>query len=160
MGQPTSHIWSLVRSKNCVLRLDLTLCTASEAIKGYLRSLNPSATVAEITNDFNYNAITIASRQADTCFVMANADSGEDYIIVDGNQGDRNNLTLWHGGDTLILRVAAQCAKTIVVLHTVGPVLVEAWYSHPNISAILWAGLPGQESGNSLLDVLNGAVNP
>jgi beta-glucosidase len=70
------------------------------------------------------------------------------------------NLTLWHGGDELILTTAAQCANTIVVLHTVGAVLVEAWHDHPNVTAILYAGLPGQESGNSLLDVLVGTVNP
>ena len=70
------------------------------------------------------------------------------------------NLTLWHGGDELILTTASQCANTIVVLHTVGPVLVEDWYDHPNVTAILYASLPGQESGNSLLDVLIGTVNP
>lgn len=47
-----------------------------------------------------------------------------------------------------------------MVLHTVGPVLVEAYKQHPNITAILWAGLPGQESGNALVDVLYGRVNP
>lgn len=34
------------------------------------------------------------------------------------------------------------------------------WLDHPNIKAILWPGLPGQESGNSLADVLFGKVNP
>ena len=53
-----------------------------------------------------------------------------------------------------LLTTASQCANTIVVLHTVGPVLVEDWYDHPNVTAILYASLPGQESGNSLLDVL------
>lgn len=27
--------------------------------------------------------------------VFDNADSGESYIVVDGNEGDRNKLTLW-----------------------------------------------------------------
>jgi beta-glucosidase len=72
----------------------------------------------------------------------------------------RQNLTLWHGGDDLILATANQCANTIVVLHTVGAVIMESWYDHPNVTAILYAGLPGQESGNSLLDVLVGTVNP
>jgi len=47
-----------------------------------------------------------------------------------------------------------------VVLHTVGAVLIEYMKNHPNITAILWAGLPGQESGNAITDVLYGKVNP
>jgi beta-glucosidase len=94
------------------------------------------------------------------CLVFGNADSGEGYIIVDGNAGDRKNLTLWQGAEQVIPQVASHCNNTIVVLHTVGPVLVADWYDHPNITAILWAGLPGQESGNSLTDVLYGRVNP
>jgi beta-glucosidase len=34
------------------------------------------------------------------------------------------------------------------------------WVDHPNIKAIVWPGLPGQESGNSLADILFGDVNP
>ena len=70
------------------------------------------------------------------------------------------NLTLWHGGDDLILSTANQCANTVVIMHTVGAVLVESWYDHPNVTAILSAGLPGQESGNAILDILTGTVNP
>ncbi|KAF7170201.1 hypothetical protein CNMCM5623_002698 [Aspergillus felis] len=76
------------------------------------------------------------------------------------NAGDRKNLTLWQNGDVVIQAAAANCKNTIVVLHTVGPVVVTDWYDHPNITAILWAGLPGQESGNGLVDVLYGAVSP
>jgi beta-glucosidase len=89
-----------------------------------------------------------------------NSDSGEGYIVVDGNEGDRNNLTLWRNGDTLIQNVSANCNNTIVVIHSTGPVLVDAWYSNPNVTAILWAGLPGEQSGNSIADVLYGRVNP
>lgn len=43
--------------------------------------------------------------------------------------------------------------------HSVGPVLMP-WANHPNVKAILWPGLPGQESGNSIADVLFGDLNP
>ncbi|KAH7170160.1 glycosyl hydrolase family 3 N terminal domain-containing protein [Dactylonectria macrodidyma] len=95
-----------------------------------------------------------------TAIVFANADSGEGYINVDGNEGDRKNLTLWKNGDDLIKNVSSICPNTIVVLHTVGPVLLTEWYDNPNITAIVWAGLPGQESGNSITDILYGKTSP
>ncbi|KAF8864173.1 glycoside hydrolase family 3 protein [Acephala macrosclerotiorum] len=95
-----------------------------------------------------------------TSIVFVNADSGEGYISVDGNEGDRNNLTLWHSGDDLIKNVSAICNNTIVVIHSTGPTILTEWYDNPNVTAILWAGVPGQESGNSITDVLYGKVNP
>jgi beta-glucosidase len=102
----------------------------------------------------------LVSQDNVTAIVFVNADSGEGYINVDGNMGDRKNLTLWRDGDALVKNVAGWCSNTIVVIHSTGPVLVTDWHSSPNITAILWAGLPGQESGNSIADVLYGKVNP
>ncbi|KAI5465363.1 glycosyl hydrolase family 3 N terminal domain-containing protein [Mariannaea sp. PMI_226] len=103
--------------------------------------------------------LQVISQPDATAIVFANADSGEGYINVDGNEGDRKNLTLWKNGDDLIKNVSSICPNTIVVLHTVGPVILTEWYNNPNITAIVWAGLPGQESGNSLVDLLYGKVS-
>ncbi|KAG2152791.1 glycoside hydrolase family 3 protein [Suillus clintonianus] len=92
--------------------------------------------------------------------VFTNSDSGEGYLTVDGNEGDRNNLTAWNNGDDLILAVAAQNNNTIVVVNSVGPLILEPWIEHPNITAVVWAGIQGQEAGNSIADVLYGAYNP
>ncbi|CAL3964776.1 hypothetical protein PZA11_002296 [Diplocarpon coronariae] len=114
-----------------------------------------------ILDNYATSEINALVSQADvTTIVFVNADSGEGYISVDGNEGDRNNLTLWHSGDDLIKNVSAICNNTIVVIHSVGPTLVGEWYDSPNITAILWAGVPGQESGNSITDILYGKVNP
>ncbi|KAG8751772.1 hypothetical protein FRC12_012265 [Ceratobasidium sp. 428] len=96
----------------------------------------------------------------DVAVVFIASDSGEEYITFDKNKGDRNNLTAWNNGDELIKAVAAANKNTIVVAHSVGPLILEPWVDHPNVTAILWAGLPGQESGNSLVDVLYGMYNP
>ena len=56
--------------------------------------------------------------------------------------------------------VAAQNSKTIVVVHSVGPLILEPWIEHPNVTAVVWAGLGGPETGNALVDVLYGVVNP
>ncbi|KOS19004.1 putative beta-glucosidase A [Escovopsis weberi] len=95
-----------------------------------------------------------------TAIVFANAKSGEGFIVLDGNDGDRKNLTLWKNGDDLIKNVASLCNNTIVVLHTTGPVQLQDYRDHPNITAIVWAGAPGQESGNSLVDILYGVQSP
>ena len=113
-----------------------------------------------ITDNFAASQIKALATAASVSIVFANADGGEGYIAVDGNEGDRKNLTLWQGGDTLIRNVSAICNNTIVVLHTIGPVLIEEYKNNPNITAILWAGLPGEQSGNAIADILYGRVNP
>ncbi|MCJ1343879.1 hypothetical protein MMC31_002077 [Peltigera leucophlebia] len=116
--------------------------------------------VQAITDDWAAKQIAALARQASVSIVFVNADAGETYIVVDGNRGDRNNLTLWHGGDQLVQNVSSRCNNTILVLHTVGPVLLGNYSDNPNITAILWAGLPGEQSGNAIADVLYGRVNP
>lgn len=71
-------------------------------------------------------------------------DSGEGFANVDGNYGDRNNLTLWQGADTAIANVSATCNNTVLVIHSVGAVEIGQYKENPNITAILWAGLPGR----------------
>ena len=90
------------------------------------------------------------------------------------------NLTAWHGGDDLVLAVAAQNNNTIVIVNSVGPLIIEPWIDHPNVTAVrilftslflcifekkeswqvVWGGIAGPEVGNSLTDVLYGAWNP
>ena len=112
------------------------------------------------TGNWDLDAARAAARDAAVAVVFAAATAGENFISVDGNFGDRNNLTLWDNGEALIRAVASVNPNTVVVLHTPGPVDIEFARDHPNVTAILWAGLPGQESGNALVDVLYGASNP
>ncbi|KAH9922142.1 beta-glucosidase [Amylocystis lapponica] len=111
-------------------------------------------------NDWDTAGAANAVRDVDVALVFANADSGEGYITVDGNEGDRNNLTLWNNADALIQAVASQNNNTIVVTHSVGPSIIEAWIENPNVTGLIWANIPGQEAGNSIVDVLYGAVSP
>jgi beta-glucosidase len=44
----------------------------------------------------------------------------------------------------------------MVVINAVGPVILEPWIDHPNVTAVVWAGLGGTEVGNALVDVMYG----
>lgn len=134
------------------------LVTPLEAIKR--ETAGHGAILQSVTDNYAFSQIASVAEQASVAIVFVNADSGEGYITVDGNMGDRDNLTLWQGGETLVQNVSAYCNNTIVVIHSVGPVLVDSFSNSPNVTAILWAGLPGQESGNAIADVLYGRVNP
>ncbi|PGH15556.1 hypothetical protein AJ79_02338 [Helicocarpus griseus UAMH5409] len=103
---------------------------------------------------------TAAATAAETAIVFINADSGEEYITVEGNAGDRNDLNAWHNGNELVQAVAEVNAKTIVVIHSVGQILLESFIELENVVAVVWAGLPGQESGNGLVDILYGDTAP
>ncbi|KAM0285672.1 hypothetical protein ACHAQH_001378 [Verticillium albo-atrum] len=88
---------------------------------------------------------------SDACLVLGNAWASESY----DRPGLYDNYT-----DGLILHVAERCSSTIVVLHNAGPRLVDQWIDHPNITAVLFAHLPGQASGTALTSILYGRANP
>lgn len=88
---------------------------------------------------------------SDACVVLANAwaREGEDRVAL------KDAYT-----DTLINTVASQCAKTVVVFHNAGPRVVDDIINHPNVTAIVFAHLPGQDTGPALVSLLWGDVNP
>lgn len=128
-----------------------------DAIK--TQAAKDGTTVTSSPND-NTSQGAGAAKGADVAIVCINADSGEGYITVEGNLGDRNDLNAWHNGNDLVKAVAAANNRTIVVVHSVGPILMEEWIDNPSVVAVVWAGLPGQESGNGLVDILYGATSP
>lgn len=135
------------------------LVTPETAIQNYILS-HGKGEVFAITDNYAESQIVTLAKQASVSLVFINSDSGEGYISVDGNEGDRNNLTAWHDGNRLIQNVTSVCNNTIVVIHSVGAIDVSAWYDNENVTGILWAGLPGQESGNAIVDILYGQANP
>lgn len=84
------------------------------------------------------------------CLVFINAIATEGWDR-DGLRDDPS--------DALVLRVAAKCASTVVVVHAAGVRLVDRWIEHPNVTAAVLAHLPGQDSGAALVRLLYGEAN-
>ncbi|KAI9048909.1 hypothetical protein LZ554_006760 [Drepanopeziza brunnea f. sp. 'monogermtubi'] len=104
----------------------------------------------------------LTAAAGDVAMVFISSDSGENTYTIEGNDGDRkaSGLYAWYNGDDLVKAAAAKYATVIVVVHTVGPILVEEWADLPSVKAIVFAHLPGQEAGNSLTDILFGDYSP
>lgn len=61
---------------------------------------------------------------------------------------------------SVVNNVAALCpGKTVVITHS-GGVNIYPWANNPNVTAILAAHYPGEESGNAIADVLWGDAEP
>jgi beta-glucosidase len=56
----------------------------------------------------------------------------------------------------LVENVADSCSNTIVIIHNAGVRLVDQWIDHPNVTAVVFAHLPGQDSGRALVQLLYG----
>jgi beta-glucosidase len=93
-------------------------------------------------------AVAVA-RRARVAVVFANDVSSEGM--------DRPSLELPGDQDRLIEAVAAANPRTIVVLHTAGPVLMP-WRS--KVAAIVEAWYPGQQSGRAIAGTLFGDTDP
>ncbi|KAH9055804.1 beta-glucosidase [Lactarius deliciosus] len=124
------------------------------------RARNDHTSFSWFFDDFDTVGASNAANYQDVAIVFLQADSGEGTITVDGNAGDRKNLTAWNNGGALVQAVSAKNSNTIVVVNSVGPVSLEPWGGDTNVKAIIWAGLGGTETGNALVDVLYGDVNP
>ncbi|KAI1141252.1 glycoside hydrolase family 3 protein [Hypoxylon sp. FL0543] len=90
-------------------------------------------------------------QSSDACIVVGNAFATEGWDRV----GLHDDFT-----DALINNVASQCNNTIVVFHNAGVRLVDQFIDHPNVTALIFAHLPGQDSGRALTSILYGDVNP
>ncbi|KAI1266942.1 glycoside hydrolase family 3 protein [Xylariaceae sp. FL1019] len=106
------------------------------------------------------SSVSSAVSGADVALVFITADSGEGYITVENNAGDRVNLDPWHSGNDLVKAVAGASDNVVVIVHSVGPIILETILAQPSVKAIVWAGLPSQENGNGLVDILYGDTAP
>ncbi|MGO4454765.1 beta-glucosidase [Arthrobacter sp. RAF14] len=70
---------------------------------------------------------------------------------------DKHTLALPGRQDELVRRVAAAAERTVVVVNAATPILMP-WLDE--VDAVVIVGLPGQEGGHAVADVLTGAAEP
>ncbi|KAI0186452.1 beta-glucosidase [Xylaria flabelliformis] len=88
---------------------------------------------------------------SDACLVIVNAFASEGF----DRPGLHDDYT-----DGLIRHVADRCNNTIVIFHNAGVRLVDQWIDHSNVTALIFAHLPGEASGRALVSLLYGDSNP
>jgi len=98
----------------------------------------------------NIGATSTVDDDSDACLVFINAWAQEGF----DRPGTHDDFS-----DSLVNNIANQCANTIVVIHNAGIRLVDRFESNPNVKAIIFAHLPGQDSGRALVSLLYGDDN-
>lgn len=101
-------------------------------------------------SDFTSNDPDVVG-SSDTCLVFINEYASETW--------DRSSLAD-QASDDLVNNVAAKCDNTLVIIHNAGIRIVDAWIENPNVTAVIFAHLPGQQAGLSLTQILYGDVSP
>jgi len=99
--------------------------------------------------DFD-SALPTVDPASNACLVFINAFASEG--------SDRLGLSDDYS-DALVNHVASQCNNTMVVIHNAGVRLVDGFYNNVNVTAIIYAHLPGQQSGNALVELMYGRAS-
>ncbi|KAH8896672.1 hypothetical protein GQ53DRAFT_889949 [Thozetella sp. PMI_491] len=93
----------------------------------------------------------LVNPNSDACLVFINAWATEG--------ADRSALQD-DFSDNLIINVAKKCSNTMVFVHNAGIRLVDRWIDHPNVTAVMFAHIPGQDSGRALAALIYGDISP
>ena len=75
-----------------------------------------SATITSSTSDTDTTGAANAARGKTAALVFITADSGEGYITVEGNAGDRNDLNAWHSGNAVSRSFESRKAFSVLMV--------------------------------------------
>jgi beta-glucosidase len=93
-----------------------------------------------------------AARDAEPAVVVVGLTAEQETEAV-----DKTTLALPGRQDDLVRAVATVARRTVVLINSATPVLMP-WLDQ--VDAVLWIGLPGQEGGDAVADVLLGKAEP
>ncbi|KAK6930246.1 Glycoside hydrolase, family 3, N-terminal [Dillenia turbinata] len=128
-----------------------------EGIGRYARTIHqPGCSDVACSGNRMFGAAIAAAQQADATVLVMGLDQS-----MEREGFDRSSLLLPGLQQQLVSSVArASRGPTVLVLMSGGPLDVSFAKNDPRISAIIWAGYPGQAGGAAIADVLFGRTNP
>ncbi|PKU68451.1 probable beta-D-xylosidase 2 [Dendrobium catenatum] len=133
--------------------------TPLQGINRYVRTVHQSGCINVSCFGPNQpidSAVNAAS-QADAVIILVGLDQSLEAETI-----DRDNLLLPGRQAELVQKAAAASSRGPVVLALIsgGSLDISFARDDPRVSAIVWAGYPGQSGGQAIADVLFGAYNP
>eukprot|EP01113_Clastostelium_recurvatum_P032042 TRINITY_DN4067_c0_g1_i2.p1 TRINITY_DN4067_c0_g1~~TRINITY_DN4067_c0_g1_i2.p1 ORF type:complete len:711 (+),score=147.51 TRINITY_DN4067_c0_g1_i2:417-2549(+) len=127
------------------------------AIKNVISNVNyaQGSTIQTLDQSGFEAACTAAKSSSATVFI------GGITNDIEAEGHDRDSIA-WPGVQPQLIERLTQCSKGPVILVVMGGGTVDmtAQRDNANVSAIIWAGYPGQAGGQAIADVLFGTVSP
>ncbi|KAI3336217.1 glycoside hydrolase family 3 protein [Ustulina deusta] len=127
------------------------LITPLEAVQDYVKGYGGRVQIVLDNDQLAQGGFNTVYPTPDACLLFLKAYATEG--------ADRASIDLQFNATKAVESTAAVCSNTIVVVHGPGVVLMP-WADNENVTAILSAHYPGEQTGNSIVDVLWGAVEP
>ncbi|KAI0914162.1 glycoside hydrolase family 3 protein [Ustulina deusta] len=127
------------------------LITPLEAVQDYVKGYGGRVQIVLDNDQLAQGGFNTVYPTPDACLLFLKAYAAEG--------ADRASIDLQFNATKAVESTAAVCSNTIVVVHGPGVVLMP-WADNENVTAILSAHYPGEQTGNSIVDVLWGAVEP
>ncbi|KAL9242970.1 hypothetical protein vseg_016918 [Gypsophila vaccaria] len=131
--------------------------TPLQGIGKYAKTIHQQGCADVGCNDDKlFGPAIFAASQADATIIIMGLDQS-----IEAEFRDRAGLLLPGRQQELVSKVAAASkGPTVLVLMSGGPVDVSLAQNDPKVSAIVWAGYPGQAGGQAIADILWGTTNP
>ncbi|KAI1123205.1 glycoside hydrolase family 3 protein [Nemania abortiva] len=127
------------------------LITPLEAIQDHVKGYGGRVQIVLDNDQLAEGSFNTIYPTPDACLLFLKAYATEG--------ADRASIDLQFNATKAVESTAAVCPNTIVVVHGPGTVLMP-WADNENVTAILAAHYPGEQTGNSIVDVLWGDVEP
>ncbi|RSM04456.1 hypothetical protein CEP52_006835 [Fusarium oligoseptatum] len=127
------------------------LVTPLDSIRKHVERMNGRVQVLLDNNELVDGRFRTIYPVPDVCLLFLKAFASEGQ--------DRSSIDLAWNATEAVENTAAVCPNTVVIVHGPG-VVTMPWADNENVTAILSAHYPGEETGNSIVDVLWGRAEP